>query len=151
MSINLTFDSKALGSGKGNYETFVEMDSGDSITVYPPNGWSIMGAKLYTGAETGGNSNDGGSFTPDPQKATDVASLRGNSGSYTTIFQNNPGFSASSFSINVTNAGTADNSATITDNLATGSLAAYEYLIWIQKAAGATTTNDFIDPGIRNR
>lgn len=130
MNIDLTFDSR--GQGIGKYEAFIELAENDTITIHPPEGWTIAGAALYPGVN--GN-------------ASAKSSLRGQNPNWSGTFQDNPGFDASTMSWSVQNG-----TGVITDHLNADNTAAYEFLVWIQSTnAGGQTVNDFLDPGIRNR
>jgi len=130
----LSFDARDnKGNNLGDYEMFVDLTSTvqnpSTIELAAPQGYSIQGLKLYQATETG----SGGTVTPNPAKANDIARLR--SGTWTAVFD---GQLPAGFSYD-----TSTN--TLTDNGQTAGV--FEYLIWIQSSSGS---NDFVDPGIRN-
>jgi len=142
-NFNLTFDATESTPSLGNYEAFVELDLNDILTITPPSFFKIMGAKLYQGSVAAN-----GRFQPDPQKARDIASLRGPNADWVTLFSGNPGFTDTTMQWATLSGGT---SASITNKLVTGTVKeVFEYLIWIQDD-GDATNNDFMDPGVRNR
>jgi hypothetical protein len=142
-NIILAFDTTETTPGLGNYESFVELEAEDTITIMSPPSFKIMGAKLYQGTLS-----PNGHFQSDPQKAQDMASLRNPNADWAALFSGDPGFTDGTMQWAIPAGGA---SATITNKLASGAASeAFEYLIWIQED-GDATNNDFMDPGVRNR
>ena len=126
------------GSNKGDYELFLDLQSGDTVVLTPPLNWMFAGVKVYAATETEG----AGKPVQTPQaKKDDIASLR--QGNFSTVFANwdsnlPEGFEA----VDLRNG--YQGSLRYTGS-ATGF---YEYLVWI---INDDIGNDFIDPGLRNR
>jgi len=144
----LSFDAKNdKGSNPGDYEMFVDVHAGDTIQIRPPAGHIVNGVKMYRGTDSGGVG-QGGLFTPNPQKAADKRTLKTgnpNSDPYTEVFVTNA--SLDGFTYTPAN---GDTLATVTDGNAAGTnLGGFEFLIWLVKSSD--NSNDFADPGIRNR
>lgn len=143
----VSFEAKdTKGQNKGDYETFVDLSASGQSTLYLKAGsWAVKGIKLYQGSETNGQ------FTPATQKNTDMGSL--NSGvlsNYQAVFGTDGGNNLpTGFSFTPANGNTP---AYLTDPGSSpgDSAAPYEYLIWLQSTDG-NATNDYADPGIRNR
>ena len=158
-NVKLTFDftgpdqGRGQGANRGQYAEFIELVPQDTITIYPPSGYQIIAAKLYTGQETARNSNypnEGGTFRiVNDQKNADMRALRGSAPDW-TIFNGNPGFSNQTISIDI-DQGTNGSFATITDCLTDDTVKVYEYLIHIRSYGNTPVLDDFLDPGIRNR
>lgn len=135
----LSFEPKNdKGNNKGDYELFLDLQSGDTVVFTPPINWMFAGVKVYAATESGG----AGKPVQTPQaKTNDIASLR--QGNFSQVFDNwadnlPEGFAAvdlqSAFQGSLKYTGTT-----------TGF---YEYLIWI---TSDDQGDDFVDPGLRNR
>jgi hypothetical protein len=126
------------GSNKGDYELFLDLQSGDTVVFTPPLNWMFGGVKVYAATETGG----AGKPVQTPQaKKDDIALLK--QGNFSTVFANwgsnlPEGFEA----VDLRNGyqGSLKYTGTTTGF--------YEYLVWI---INDDIGNDFIDPGLRNR
>ena len=143
-SVNLTFEYR--GSGQlGDYDAFVDLAEGDSITLIAPKDWTVAGAKLYSDTEPVARHQ----VTVNPQKAIDARTLKSYLNDRTgpgwmEIFGGNPGFGDTTMIFQTQDDGTA----TIT-NPATDTGIVYDYLVLIQ--APNNGIYDFVDPGVRNR
>lgn len=138
----VSFDAAFRDRGPQTWEMFIDLSTPGSGNAAPsvldmavPSGYTVKGIKLYS------NSNPpGGGGTWDGNKATDIATLKGNNSdaTYSTVFdgQYPPDYSF-----------TAGNPGKLTVN-AGAATAEYEYLVWIQKS---DDTNSYADPGIRNK
>ena len=54
----LSFEPKNdKGSNKGDYELFLDLQSGDTVVLTPPVNWMFAGVKVYAATESGGAGN----------------------------------------------------------------------------------------------
>ena len=135
----LSFEPKNdKGSNKGDYELFLDLQSGDTVVFTPPVNWMFAGVKIYAATESGG----AGKPVQTPQaKTNDIASLR--QGNFSQVFDNWSGNLPAGFeAVDLLNASQGSLKYTGTT---TGF---YEYLIWI---TSDDQGDDFVDPGLRNR
>lgn len=144
----VSFDAKDdKGNNPGDYEMFVDVHSGDSVQIRPPAGYTVNGIKMYRGTDSGGVG-QGGPFTPNPQKGADKTTLKSgnpNNDPYREVFVTNASLDGFTYT-----PADGDTPATLTDASAPGAnLGGFEFLIWLVRSADGS--NDFADPGIRNR
>lgn len=125
------------GRNKGDYELFLDLQSGDTVVFTPPVNWMFAGVKIYSAAETGG----AGKPVQTPQaKKNDIAALR--QGDFNTVFADwNSKLPAGFEAVDLNpSRGSLKYTGTTTGF--------YEYLVWITSDDNG---DDFIDPGLRNR
>ena len=143
MQAIVSFEAKnSAGSNPGDFEMFVDLCQSDTILMYPPVGYKLNGIKLYSVSNAEHRDN------PSPQKAADITSLKGNASTeeYSAIFPSNTNWSEFNFTMSLAADGS---SMTLTNGNPPGHAASYEFLVWLVKTADSS--NDYADPGIRNR
>jgi hypothetical protein len=144
-NVTLSFEAKNdKGQNPGDFEMFVDLSSPQATTIslIPPEGYKIMGANIYVAVKTQIGKSGKYQITPSANKKKDLTLLKGkpSAGEYTTVFAraNEGGFSL--------DLGNGTTSVTLSNP---GHAGYYQYLIWVQVISDSS--NDYMDPGIRNR